>query len=89
MSSGGNNYPWGSWRIILLFVLGVVLGLVFFLWEWKLDERALMPLSLLKNRTQLASMGAMFVMMMGMLGGTYQLPLFYQAVSPSRYFILL
>lgn len=62
---GGNNYAWGNWRIILLFILGGILAVAFFLWQWKLDERALMPLSLLKNRTQLASMGAMFMLMMG------------------------
>jgi hypothetical protein len=54
---------------------------VFIAWEWRADKSALMPLSLLKNRTQVACSASMFFLMTVMLGGTYQLPLFYQAVS--------
>jgi hypothetical protein len=75
----GNQYAWGNWRIILLFILGGLLVPVFGFWEYKRDKKALIPLSLLKNRTQIACAGAMFFFMMAMLGGTYQLPLFYQA----------
>ena len=44
-----------DWRIILLFTLGGVLIVVFALWEIWLDERALIPMSILKNRTEVAS----------------------------------
>ncbi|WVQ85241.1 hypothetical protein IAT38_007406 [Cryptococcus sp. DSM 104549] len=79
LSWGGNQYAWGSWRIILLFILGGVLVIAFGFWQWFYDKRALIPLSLLKNRTTVACAGAMFFFMLSMLGGTYQLPLFYQA----------
>lgn len=36
-------------------------------------------MSILTNRTILACSGAIFMFMMAMLGGTYQLPLYYQA----------
>lgn len=52
---------------------------VFFLWEWYIDAKALIPLSILRNRTQIGASGFMFFLMCAMLGGTYQLPLFYQA----------
>jgi hypothetical protein len=70
-----------DWRIILLFVLGGLLVIAFGAWQWYIDENALIPMIILKNRTEVASAGAMFMLMLAMLGGTYQLPLFYQAVS--------
>ena len=76
---GGNDYRFDSWRIILLFTLGGVLCIAFFAWEYYWDQDALIPFSILSNRTIIAAAGAIFMLMMAMLGGTYQLPLFYQA----------
>ncbi|WWD09555.1 hypothetical protein V865_007682 [Kwoniella europaea PYCC6329] len=76
---GGNEYAWSNWRIILLFILGGLLVISFGAWQWYYDKHALIPLSLLKNRSVIACAGAMFFFMLAMLGGTYQLPLFYQA----------
>ncbi|ODN78959.1 hypothetical protein L202_04475 [Cryptococcus amylolentus CBS 6039] len=87
LSWGGNEYSWKSWRIILLFILGGLLVIAFGAWQWFYDKRALIPVSLFKNRTLTMSSGAMFFWMLSMLGGTYQLPLFYQAVrdhSPEK-----
>ncbi|OCF73954.1 major facilitator superfamily transporter [Kwoniella mangroviensis CBS 8886] len=80
---GGNEYAWSNWRIILLFILGGLLVISFGAWQWYYDKHALIPLSLLKNRSVIACAGAMFFFMLAMLGGTYQLPLFYQAVTHS------
>lgn len=82
-----------DWRIILLFVLGGLLVPVFGFWEWYTDAKALVPLSILKNRTQIGASIFMFCLMCAMLGGTYvpfsshmavlmpryQLPLYYQS----------
>ena len=81
---GGNDYPWSStslvinrvklisdWRIILLFILGGLLVAVFGFWEWYIDAKALVPLSILKNRTQIGASIFMFCLMCAMLGGTY------------------
>ncbi|AAW45549.1 hypothetical protein CNBH1220 [Cryptococcus deneoformans B-3501A] len=76
---GGNQYAWNNWRIPFLFTLGGLLVIAFGVWQWRYDKYALIPLSLLKNRTVLACSGAIFFFMLAMLGGTYQLPLFYQA----------
>ncbi|KAK4685090.1 MFS transporter, DHA2 family, glioxin efflux transporter, partial [Tremellales sp. Uapishka_1] len=78
---GGNEYAWGSWRIILLFILGGLLAIVFVAWEIYYDVHALIPVAIMKNRTSLACAAAMFFYMLAMLGGTYQLPLFYEAVK--------
>jgi hypothetical protein len=83
---GGNDYPWSSkfphlnyegqmliyldWRIILLFVIGALLIPVFGFWEWYIDKKALIPLSILKNRTQIGASIFMFCLMCAMLGGT-------------------
>lgn len=76
---GGNNYAWSNWRIPLLFVLAGLLTAAFFAWQVWYGEYALMPQVILKNRTVWAASGAVFMTMLAMLGGTYQLPLFYQA----------
>jgi MFS family permease len=76
---GGNQYRWDSWRVIVLFLFGGLLAIAFFAWEYYYDEDALIPYKILSNRTILAAAGAIFMLMMAMLGGTYQLPLFYQA----------
>ncbi|OWZ62101.1 hypothetical protein AYX14_05669 [Cryptococcus neoformans] len=76
---GGNQYAWNNWRIPFLFTLGGLLVIAFGIWQWRYDKYALIPLSILKNRTVLACSGAIFFFMLAMLGGTYQLPLFYQA----------
>ncbi|ORY32267.1 major facilitator superfamily domain-containing protein [Naematelia encephala] len=84
---GGNEYSWKNWRIIFLFILGGLLVIAFVAWELYVDENALIPIAIFKNRTVLASSGAMFFFMLCMLGGTYQLPLFYEAVrnhSPTK-----
>lgn len=70
-----------DWRIPFLFTLGGLLVIAFGIWQWRYDKYALIPLSILKNRTVLACSGAIFFFMLAMLGGTYQLPLFYQAVG--------
>lgn len=76
---GGNQYAWSNWRIPLLFVLGGLLCGAFFGWELYFGEDALIPRELMMNRTVVSASGAIFMLMMSMLGGTYQLPLFYQA----------
>lgn len=76
---GGNEYRWDSWRVILLFILGGLLCIAFFAWEWYFDERALIPRSIMSNRTvQGASLG-LFNLMLVMLAATYQLPIYFQA----------
>jgi len=87
LGDGGNKYPWSNWRIILEFVVAGVLIIIFAWWQIRLDERALIPMAVLKNRTQVAACITIFMAMLTMLGGVYQLPLYYEAVkaySPTK-----
>lgn len=52
---GGMTYGWGSPRIIVLLVLSVVLVLGFAYWQHKLQEDAMLPPRILKNRNVLAA----------------------------------
>ncbi|KAL7420794.1 hypothetical protein Q5752_004747 [Cryptotrichosporon argae] len=84
---GGNDYAWSNWRIILLFTLGGVGVIAFAAWELYYDEHALIPKVILKDRNQIAACATIFMFMLAMLGGTYQLPIFYEATrnhSPEK-----
>ena len=81
---GGNEYPWGSWRIILLFVLSGVLIAFFCCWIYIMDtkfHRALIPLVVLKNRTLISGSLALAFCMIAFLGAVYQIPLYYEVVG--------
>ena len=81
---GGNQYPWSNWRIIILFVFGGLIIILFIAWNWTLDkkfDRALIPLSVIKNRTLVLGSVSLAFVMFAFLGGVYQIPLYYQAVS--------
>ena len=52
---GGSKIPWGSSKIIGLFVgFGLLISL-FVLVEWKLEEKATVPLRFLRQRSLLMS----------------------------------
>ncbi|KAH8434005.1 putative MFS multidrug transporter [Aspergillus melleus] len=79
---GGSDFPWNSWRIILLFVLSGVLLLAFSAVQvWSKEERATVPLRILRNRNIIGGlwyvacvMGALFVMV-------YYLPIWFQSIK--------
>ncbi|CCA69357.1 related to aflatoxin efflux pump AFLT [Serendipita indica DSM 11827] len=81
---GGLTKPWNDKLVIALFVLSGALFIIFGLWEhWLGKERALMPIHMLFNRTQLAAGFAMFFVMATHLNAIYHLPFFYQAKGRS------
>ena len=65
LADGGNKYAWSNWRIIFEFVLGGVLIIAFVGWQLYLDERALIPKAVFKNRTVIAAAVAVFMTMVG------------------------
>ncbi|KAF8315115.1 ABC transporter [Clavulina sp. PMI_390] len=76
---GGNTKSWKDGSVIALFVVfGVIFGF-FLAWQYYLKDRALLPLKLLKNRTQIGCSMAVFWLMLSFLAGVYYLPLYYQA----------
>lgn len=48
---GGIIYAWSSWRVILPIVLAGVLIIVFLVWERRLGENSMVPLTMLRQRT--------------------------------------
>ncbi|WP_171161946.1 MFS transporter [Streptomyces sp. I05A-00742] len=78
-SLGGVSYPWSSWQIIGLGVLGVVLLVPFVLVERRAAEPVL-PLGLFRNRTFTLCSVIGFVVGFAMFGSMTYLPTFLQVV---------
>ncbi|MDT0454035.1 MFS transporter [Streptomyces hesseae] len=78
-SLGGTTYPWSSWRIIGLGVLGVLLLLPFVLVEHRAAEPVL-PLGLFRIRTFTLCSVIGFVVGFAMFGSMTYLPTFLQVV---------
>ncbi|UYM06222.1 MFS transporter [Solicola gregarius] len=79
-SLGGTSYDWGSWQIIGLGVLGVVLAIAFLFAEQRAKEPVI-PLSLFSNRAFSLASAIGFVVGFAMLGALTFLPLFLQIVQ--------
>lgn len=78
---GGAKYPWDNGRIIALFVVFGVLGVIFWGVEIYQKDRATVPLRILKNKNILGGVwygvcmgGALFVF-------SYYLPIWFQAIK--------
>lgn len=80
---GGATYAWSSPQVIALLVLAAVFCIVFICWEWFMREKALMPLRLFASRTQVGTTLESAFIGLGLLNGTYYLPLWYQAMGRS------
>ncbi|MEU6115034.1 MFS transporter [Streptomyces sp. NPDC047117] len=78
-SLGGVSYPWGSWQIIGLGVLGVLLLVAFVLVERRAAEPVL-PLRLFTGRTFALCSAIGFVIGFAMFGAMTYLPTFLQVV---------
>ena len=78
---GGTKYPWGSGRIIALFVLFGVLIMVFIgIQFWKQDS-ATVPPRIMKNRSVAAAAWFAFTLGSFFLLLVYFLPIWFQAVK--------
>ncbi|KIM97822.1 hypothetical protein OIDMADRAFT_203009 [Oidiodendron maius Zn] len=77
---GGVTYPWKSVKVICLIVFGVVVGVLFIIYEMKVARYPVMPMRIFKYRSNLASLGVCFCHGFVFISGTYFLPLYFQAV---------
>ncbi|GBE78995.1 Efflux pump roqT [Sparassis crispa] len=80
---GGATYAWDSAVIIALFVVSGVLMILFVTWEYYKGSSALLPLRLFLSRTQVGTTLESAFIGLGLLNGTYYLPLWYQAQGHS------
>lgn len=78
---GGTVYPWANARIIVLFVLFVVLFIAFLTLERWMEDKATVPLRLMKSRTVSAGMFFTFCISGPTMASIYYLPLWFQAVK--------
>ncbi|WP_244198579.1 MDR family MFS transporter [Nocardia neocaledoniensis] len=77
---GGNEYPWGSWQIIGLFVLAAALLIGFVL----VENRAvapMLPMRLFRSRVFTVSSVLSFIVGFAMLGSMTYLPAYLQYVD--------
>ncbi|WP_245655550.1 MDR family MFS transporter [Nocardia coubleae] len=77
---GGNEYPWGSWQIIGLFVLAVVLLAAFVRVENRAKE-PMLPMRLFRSRVFTVSSVLSFIVGFAMLGSMTYLPAYLQYVD--------
>jgi EmrB/QacA subfamily drug resistance transporter len=77
--SGGTDYPWGSWQIIGLFVLGPLL-LVGFAIREKMAPEPILPLDLFRMQIFTVSNTISFVSGIAMFGALAFLPQYLQLV---------
>lgn len=80
---GGNQKPWNSADVIATLVVAGVLLIAFAVWEYRLGKRAMVPLDLLKRRTEIGCAIEAFFIFLMLLVGTYYVPLWYQSKGAS------
>ncbi|KUJ06981.1 MFS general substrate transporter [Mollisia scopiformis] len=77
---GGTKYAWNSATIIGLFCGSGVNFILFLLWEGRVGDRAMIPFSMLRQRTVWVSCLFMFFFYSGMMMWAYYLPIYFQTV---------
>ncbi|KAK0102118.1 hypothetical protein ONS96_006082 [Cadophora gregata f. sp. sojae] len=80
LQMAGIDHPWKSAIILSFLIIGTMLAMLFFLWEWKFAQYPLMPLRVLNNRTSVSALGVCCFHSMCLIGGAYFLPLYLQGV---------
>ena len=78
---GGVDYTWNSSRIIGLLVGAGVSFVLFFVWQWHRGSRALLPLSLISQRTVAASFLMSFFLSGTIFIHNYFLPFWFQVIQ--------
>lgn len=77
----GSTYAWNDWRIILLFVAGGVLAIVFAIAQVARPEVATIPPHVASQRTVVASLWYQTLTGGVMMVVTYWLPVWFQAIQ--------
>jgi MFS family permease len=76
---GGVVKPWASAEVLCLIIFGVVGFGLFFLNEWKLAKYPITPLRILNNGPNIAALSIPFLHGMIFIGGSFFIPLYFQA----------
>ncbi|KAF2655665.1 putative aflatoxin efflux pump [Lophiostoma macrostomum CBS 122681] len=78
---GGTTYPWGSWRIILLFVLFGITFIAFLAVQIWMPDTAILPMRILLRRTIAAAFLYTITSYPSMFVLSYYIPIFFQALK--------
>ena len=76
----GPERGWGNSTTLTYLTIGILLALIFILWEGKVKE-PILPLSLFKNHTFSLTSALGFIIGAGMFGAIVMLPLYLQVVK--------
>lgn len=79
-SGGGVSYGWTSPFLISAISVGVVLAILFVLYEWKIARLPIMPLRLYQAPHCSALYGQTFLTGLAYFGNFFYLPLYFQSV---------
>ncbi|GAB7327632.1 hypothetical protein MBLNU13_g11475t1 [Cladosporium sp. NU13] len=80
LSGGGVTYAWSSPFFIAATVIGVVLGVLFVLYEWKLVALPIMPLRLYQAPHCWALYLQSFLTGLAYFGNFFYLPIYFQSI---------
>ena len=61
LNFGGTTFPWGSPKVICLIIFGCLMSILFIFSERRLAKYPLMPLTLLKDRSNVSSLVVGFI----------------------------
>lgn len=78
---GGNVFPWNSSQVIGLFCGAGATFFVWLIWNYHKKDDALLPFSVIRKRVIWASALNYGFTMSSMLGASYFLPIYFQAVK--------
>ncbi|KAI6091008.1 MFS general substrate transporter [Hypoxylon rubiginosum] len=78
---GGQTYPWNSSQVIGLFVGAAATFAVWFLWNRRRGEDAMMPRALIRQKNVLAAALYNACQTSALYAGIYYLPIYFQAVK--------
>ncbi|QDS67987.1 hypothetical protein FKW77_009249 [Venturia effusa] len=76
---GGETFPWKSATVICLIVFGIVTIGLFVINEWRLARYPIIPLHIFSKRSNIACLLVCFCHGYVFIGGSYYLPLYFQA----------
>ncbi|KAG6029361.1 hypothetical protein E4U41_000375 [Claviceps citrina] len=77
---GGVQHPWDSATVICLIVFGAVVVGLFVVYESRVARYPVMPVSLFRHRNSIAAFSLTLMHAFTFMGGSYWLPLYFQAV---------
>ncbi|KAI1403324.1 major facilitator superfamily domain-containing protein [Hypoxylon fuscum] len=78
---GGNQFPWNSSRVIGLFSGSAANFIVWFLWNRRKGDGALLPHAMIGRTAVWASGVYQGLLMAAVYGGIYYLPIYFQAIN--------